>query len=197
MKQYKNITCKIAKLLTVLLLNVLLLPNLFCEPTWWKIRGVVPANSDQSSPETIRKNYAPANLGQLKFFAEQAANELNEKIEGGAGNAINSMIASFSLPTSENPNVNYKVVNIGQIKSVLELFYDRLSEVSAQIEFAPNMVFYGKYPWRPMSSQPTEADYKKNYAIANIGQLKFLFDWEVKESTDSEIILEVFTPLED
>ena len=35
----------------------------------------------------------------------------------------------------------------------------------------------GKYPWPPMPPNPTEEDYRINYAPANIGQLKFLFAW--------------------
>lgn len=36
-----------------------------------------------------------------------------------------------------------------------------------------------KYPWSALSENPTDSDYKENYEIANIGQIKNLFSWSL------------------
>ena len=170
------------------LLCVAPLVALSAEPAWWKERGVIPQNSDQQSQETISNNYSPANLGQLKFFAKQAAAEMNAKLTGGAGTEINNLIQNFSVYTASDPNANYAPLNIGQLKAIAKAFYTRLAEVSTQVTYPAGMVLIaeGKYPWTPMPTNPTAEDYKTSYAPANLGQLKFLFAWSISGQPEPE-----------
>jgi hypothetical protein len=90
----------------------------------------------------------------LKWMATNACEELEATLPGGAGYNIWALISSFT-----NTN-NYRPVNLGQLKYVAQPFYDRLIEVG----YATN------YPW---SGQPND------YALANIGQMKNVFSFDV------------------
>lgn len=173
-------------------------------PQWWEERGVVESVEGENSEQVRAKNYEAANVGQLMYIAKRAAEELNEKAEGGAGEAVNSMVASFPTYNAANPDANYAVLNIGQLKNVAKPFYDRLWELSAanegSVNFPSSMVFVSggtesgnhKYPWAAMPDNPSESDYAINYEIANIGQVKNLFSWsindveEIFEDTDGD-----------
>ena len=101
-------------------------------PAWWAQRG---ATNGQPSDD-----YAAANIGQLKHFAARTAEELNAKLPGGSGSAVNGLIASWSQPPA--PNVtrdDFAAVNLGQLKFVAELFHDRLIAVGFSSQ--------GQYPW--------------------------------------------------
>lgn len=173
-------------------------------PQWWEERGVVESVEGENSAQAHAKNYEAANVGQLMYIAKRAAEELNEKAEGGAGEAVNSMVAGFPTYNAGNPDANYAVLNIGQLKNVAKPFYDRLWELSAanegSVNFPSSMVFVSggtdsgnhKYPWAAMPDNPGESDYAINYEIANIGQVKNLFSWslndveEIFEDTDGD-----------
>ncbi len=169
-------------------------------PSWWSARGVVPAQINQESEETIERNYEAINIGQLKFMAAVAAEELNKNLAfaGGAGTEINNMVSNFSLYIASDPDANYAVVNIGQLKTIAEPFYKRLHALTnGMVVFPETMVFQSggttasnhKFPWPAMPANPTEADYAPNYEVANVGQLKFLFGWSLNlvDSNDSGI----------
>ncbi len=125
-------------------------------PAWWAQRGA----TDGSTPD----DYAAANLGQLKHFAAKAAEELDDYFPGGAGTAINTRIASWRLPPAAGvTRDDYAAVNLGQVKFVAKLFYDRLSAAG----------YPSQYPW---IGSPTAAD---DNAVANLGQIKKVFSFDV------------------
>ncbi len=119
-------------------------------PSWWTDREVV-INGAQPA------DYSPANLGQLKWFATNACDELEQHVPGGAGPEIWELVRGFSKTGNNVP------VNLGQLKRVVAPFYDRLRAKG----------YPDDYPWTE-----TTAD-DANYAAANIGQLKNCFSFDL------------------
>ena len=162
-------------------------------PQWWIERGVATSADAERTEEAINSNYDAANVGQLMFIASRAAEELNAKVEGGAGEVIESLVNSFPKYDAGNPDANYHSVNIGQVKHVAKPFYDRLWDIekssAGSVNFPTGMVFLSggtdaishKYPWNALPENPTDSDYNENYEIANIGQIKNLFSWSLNE----------------
>jgi hypothetical protein len=99
-------------------------------------------------------DFAAVNQGQVKHIAYQAYLEMEQNLPGGAGSNVTSLVNSFSQ------NANYGTVNIGQLKNIAKPFYDRLIETGHA----------SAYPW---------AGSPNDYALANIGQLKNLFSWDL------------------
>ena len=127
------------------------------EPAWWGDRGVI----DRNRPS---QDFAAANQGQAKHFAFQAYLEMEESLPGGAGLAISSLVNGF---TGQG---NYAPVNLGQLKALAQPFYDRLIAVGA----ATN------YPWAGSMQQSAD------FALANIGQMKNLFNFDPGWDTDED-----------
>lgn len=119
-------------------------------PQWWSARQVLDAVH-------MPNDYAPVNMGQLKWVATNAMAEMDEHLSGGAGWAISNIVSSYWL----DDNVNYAVVNIGQVRNLAAVFYDRLIEVG----------YANAYPWP--TNQPCN-----DFAVANMGQVKALFDFD-------------------
>lgn len=133
-------------------------------PSWWTNRTVIVING-------IQRNYAPINQGQLKWLAMQAAVEFssNSLFSGEIGN----LVASLS---STN---NYRPVNLGQLKNVAQPFYDCLW-ANGLTNCYPQGAGW-PYPWSG-SSKPTN-----DYALANIGQAKYLFSFDLAQRTTNSI----------
>ena len=125
-------------------------------PAWWAERGVTIASA---TPD----DYAPANQGQLKNIATAALAELDAKLPGGAGDALHSLIGSWSTPGAQTDD--FALVNVGQLKNVAKPFYDRLAAAGSGSDF----------PW-PVAPRPAD-----DFAIANIGQLKALFSFDLAD----------------
>jgi hypothetical protein len=104
-------------------------------------------------------DYAPLVLGQLKWMATNAYLELDARLPGGAGSAVSNLVRSF-----ENTN-NWLTVNVGQLKAVAQPFYDRLIEAG----------YTENYAWTAATNDD------RDYAIATIGQLKFVFDFDASD----------------
>jgi len=131
-------------------------------PQWWFNRGVIGTNSPSY-------NYAPVTLGQLKWLATNACDEMNAYFGAGAG--VTAVVNAFS-----NTN-NYYLATIGQLKYVAQPFYDRLYEMNLTNTFTANMPGY--YPWGNASET-------NDYAIANIGQAKYVFSFDSAKDSDSD-----------
>ena len=127
-------------------------------PAWWTARGVLETGS------VVSTDYAPVNLGQLKWMATNACAELDEKLVGGAGSAVHAIVDAFSTSN------NYVTASVGQLKHVAKPFYDRLIAVG----------YTNSCPWTA-----TYAD-DLDWAIANIGQLKRVFDFAPEQQADSD-----------
>ncbi len=120
-------------------------------PDWWHTRGVVRYDN-------VTNDYAAVNAGQLKWFAVNAKAELDTCLPGGAGSAVDAMIAGFSATN------NYVAINVGQLKNVAKPFYDRLIAVG----------YTNTYPWTT-GSTTDDCD----FAGVNLGQLKTVFNFDL------------------
>jgi len=115
-------------------------------PPWWIERGVV--NLSQPADD-----HALANQGQLKHIASRAKLELDARLSGGAGAAINTLVGAWTPPAS---GVNdYAVVTANQAKAFAALFYARI---------------VSPVPWPSGTSGGPDHD-----AALVVGQIKDLF----------------------
>ena len=131
------------------------------EPVWWQ-----HPEYQLKSPGARENNYGVLNLGQLKNMAAACALEFEQSLPGGAGPEILSMIRKWLDP--KNKTNNHVVTNTGQLKNVAKMFYDRLIEEG-----------YAKdYPWSKSKKKPN------HFAVALVGQLKHLFDFDIEEDSD-------------
>ena len=125
-------------------------------PGWWQERGVLNVSE-------MANDYAIVNQGQLKHIAWKAAQELNEAIPGGAGEAINAMVGEWFLKKATN---DYAPMNLGQLKAVLAPFRERLHSLG--------------YVWMTWKDSVLQKE-ANDYAPANIGQVKAAFAFDVRE----------------
>ena len=154
----------------MLLLLVLEAGHVFAQstpgyPAWWANYGVLSG--------TTRNDYSAANQGQVKNIAVAAVNELNTDLAqfGGAGATLNQLAITLTA-TSAQTN-DYAALNLGQLKAVAQPFYDWLISLSCTV---PPIVS-GTYPWAVSGLA------RNDYAIANIGQVKQLFSFDVTYSS--------------
>lgn len=142
------------------------------DPEWWE--DVLRSGDDDS----IESNYAPANLGQLKHFADQARIHLNQAAYGfgGAGSELETLVASWPSASAGN----YAPINLGQLKAVVDRFYARLDEI--RFDYRPQLISQG-YEGNWTGNRPWDESLSKevNYAPANLGQLKILFAFDLSE----------------
>lgn len=151
-----NIT-KNSVLALIMLIGALpCLKNYAAPPSWWGNRGVLVTNA-------VVNDYALVNQGQVKWMAEKAADEFDQYLPGPANSNIHSLVESF---TATN---NYLPANVGQVKNTSKPFHDRLIDLG--IETA--------YPWTEGSTNPA-----RDFAAANIGQLKFVFGFSLAADYD-------------
>jgi len=145
-------------LVALLLCGLLPLFAFGTAPAWWADRGVLT----NASPS----DYAPANHGQLKNIAKAAVAEMDAELPGGAGDALHNLISGWPTPSAQTND--FAPLNIGQLKAVAKPFYDRL--IAAR--------YTDVYPW---TLAVTASD---DYAVANVGQVKQLFGFDLL-ATDS------------
>jgi hypothetical protein len=135
-------------------------------PPWWASRNVIsidPATSKRRPAD----DYAAVNQGQLKNIAVAAVAELNANLPGGAGTALTQLAATLSTTTANTSN--YATVNLGQVKTLAQPFYDRLIAAG----------YIKQVPWAGTANPPND------YAMANIGQVKNLFSFDVTYHSDA------------
>ncbi len=150
------------------LLALILLPAFLIAsaPQWWTDLGVLDSSASAN-------DYAAINQGQLKNLATKAYWHLQTNLPANTwtnspGTALTALIASFNT----NSAYNYNAVNLGQLKTVAKPFYDVLNTVGYT-----NTAVASPYPW---SSSTTTAN---DYAMANIGQAKNLFSFDLANFT--------------
>lgn len=136
-------------------------------PQWWADKGVL--NSEPAQDD------AAANQGQLMYMASKAALEFQEKVPLLDRTAIDTLIAEFS---SYDP-ANYSVAaTLGQLKYVAQPFYDVLDSNGLQDAWPTGMgVGDGPYPWSQYAGS------KQDHALANLGQLKYVFSFDLDKAT--------------
>lgn len=135
-------------------------------PQWWVDRSVIDTNA-------MPRDYAPVNQGQVKQMASEAYKEFNQKLTNDCS-SISNLVFSFSETN------NYLPVNLGQLKAVTQPFYDLLW-ISGHTNAWPVGMTAGPYPWSALTNSA------RDYAAANIGQLKYLFSFNLDANgTDSD-----------
>ena len=140
----------------------------FAQPLWWSTRGLLTGQGAD--------DFAAANVGQLKAFASAATVEMNLRFSGGAGAAVNAVVAPWFQPATGTRD-DFAAVNVGQLKTIAEPFYARLQALG-----------YSGVPLtggntRPWSSSVSDDD---DYALINLGQLKFVFSFVIAAPGDTD-----------
>jgi hypothetical protein len=146
-------------------------------PEWWTLRGVL--NLAHSADD-----YGVLNQGQLKQFATHARNELEYQLPGGAGANVNLLIESWLNPPgppAPQPD-GYAAVNIGQLKNAAKVFYDRFAEINYREVPLYGLPALQTYPWSPVTADDND------FALATIGQAKFLFSFDPGTDVDGDYI---------
>jgi len=132
-------------------------------PDWWTDRAVL-------IPDVPAKDYAAANLGQVKAIASKAVAEMNERLPGGAGPVLNGLVAAWNGPaTTGGMRSDFTAVNQGQLKAIAKPFYDRLAELGY---VGPPLAAGQSHPWTDSLSDDA------SFAAANLGQVKYLFSFD-------------------
>jgi hypothetical protein len=172
---------RFALLVAIFLAGISSVLVLRADPNWWTN---TTTGTNITVANTTVNNYAPLNIGQLKYVATKAALYLNLQLSslGGAGAAVNSTVA-FSI----NSTADFSPANLGQLKAVAQPFYNRLLVVGYNTTLNLRNNGYSStwtltYPWDPGS--PTAF----NYEPANLGQLKLVFSFDLTgfTATDSD-----------
>jgi probable HAF family extracellular repeat protein len=123
-------------------------------PNWWSEHAVL--NPNQSSDD-----YALVNQGQLKNIAAAAVAEFDKRLPSGARDILHSLVEGWNQPNAQRNE--FAPVNLGQLKNAVKPFYDCLIAVG----------FVNTYPWVGAPNSPDD------FAIANIGQVKNLFSFDL------------------
>lgn len=167
----------------------LLIPHF---PDWWFERDVIlQTGVGQLYPDdyTAASDYSPINQGQLKALSRAAYDELESLLPADAlitvkGQALTDLISSWYVGGDLNAAVvvtgsaNTSLINLGQLKYIASLFYDVLAESGyTNAEGFPPLqwqdpVWRDPYPWTDVTTDDN------NYAVANLGQAKYLFSWD-------------------
>jgi hypothetical protein len=147
---------RLSLLLSLIALNTLLASP----PQWWITRGVV-------NPAKPANDFALVNQGQLKNLARGTAEEMDAKLPGGAGATITLLVASWA----QAPSIDdfYLMVNVAQLQTLADLFYDRIEEVRAQVVPTWSAVAPA---WATQGVPGPSLDME---ALVNIGQVKHAF----------------------
>ena len=168
-KLYSALSCLLTRggMAVLFLLAACQLPA--TAPSWWGARGILVTGADPD-------DFAVANQGQVKHIAQQAYLEMELRFPGGAGSEIESMVTGWdtvitapALPAHQTDD--FAAVNQGQAKMVAEAFYDRLYDIGVRRPSGQ------KYPWLD-----TPVNVPDDFALANVGQIKFLFSFVIPVS---------------
>jgi hypothetical protein len=172
----------IAFLLLLACASMLPLASLAASPSWWSNYGVLSG--------TTPNDYAAANQGQAKNVAFAAVQELDNDLAQFGGSGLDALTTTVLSGTSPQEN-DYGAINLGQLKALAQPFYDHLMAVGYYgpplIVTGTSPVITGTYPWNATRLVAND------YAMANIGQLKFLFSFDVTYSTAGDGIPDWWT----
>lgn len=170
-------------------------------PSWWLDGGNLVL-----SPSAQAQNLAVANAGQLKWMALRAKVHFDATLPGGAGLALESLVAGFkpqvgttytAAELAQFRRDNFAPLNLGQLKAVALPFYDRLWNLTPRYDTNLSLKANGypqswasQYPW--ISNIPASANYKP----VSIGQLKLVFSFDIVDSNQNGTLdyLEGFYP---
>ncbi|WOO42092.1 hypothetical protein [Rubellicoccus peritrichatus] len=137
-------------------------------PDWWNARGVIDAGA-------VEEDSAMLSQGQLKHVTAKAIDELNEKLSGGAGVELTTLLSSW---TAAHPDLDdTTAMSIGQVKYIASLVF---AELVASGNDEP--LTAGDNNTKPSAllaawNVPGASD--NDNTAASIGQMKYLFSWEL------------------
>jgi hypothetical protein len=142
-------------------------------PSWW-----VQWGATDGSPLV---DDAAANIGQLKHMASKAIAELEVNLPGGAGHVLLNMLADWRAPADPSGPVrdDSAALTVGQLKFLGKLFYDRLISVG----------YPTTYPWTTTDEDDDDT------AMANVGQIKYVFRFDLQADADEDGIPDWQEPL--
>jgi hypothetical protein len=156
-------------------------------PVWWyNTQAPSLSIATPASALAMHDNYSVINVGQLKWVASRAKAYLDEHLQPVGGSKIDLSKLFPPMPASTSPDYaeaikqNYQPANIGQLKAVAQVFYDRLNQTGydtwgyLRSRGFPESWQYAQ-PWAPPTSETINA----NYALANLGQLKLAFGFDL------------------
>jgi hypothetical protein len=164
-----------------IILSLLLIPSTLLAqtcPAWWTTQGILATGS-------AANDFAAANQGQAKNIALGAVNELYTDLSGfPAATAHLDSLAAFLYTTGTATGANdFAAINLGQLKNLIQPIYDTLLTAGYRDPTASGgPLESGTYPWDPSASPPGSAN---DYAIANLGQLKYLFSFDPTLDTNA------------
>lgn len=131
-------------------------------PAWWASRGATDGNPPN--------DYAVVNQGQLKQFTQKATRELNARIPGGAGSALNGLVNGWEQAyltggyNATNPlPADFEAMNSGQLTGIAAMVHARLVAVK----------YENALPTWIVRNQPKENQ------LVNLGQLKTVFNFDL------------------
>ena len=141
-----------------------LLLALAAPPGWWTDRQVL-------DPNAAKSDFGSVNQGQLKNMAKKAYAELRNALPSEIwttpeGQALAALVDSWNPAQTGNLDL----INQGQLKAVAKKFYDVL-------------ILHGytnAYPWTGATTAAA------NDALANLGQLKNLFSFDLTRDSDGD-----------
>ncbi|HBJ84581.1 MAG TPA: sugar-binding protein [Verrucomicrobiales bacterium] len=149
MKHFRELTA------ALLVAGLLLQSATAVAPEWWSAQGVFKAGA-------AADDYAALNQGQLKNFVRAAVEEMNAKLPGGAGEALNNLVVGWRANAGTADD--YAAANVGQLKAMGKLVRARLEELNLSVP--------------PLGTATTDDD--DNYALANLGQAKTVFNFAIE-----------------
>lgn len=152
------------------------------DPVWWSARGVTT-----SAPTS---NLSPATIGQAKWMARQALEELRGKLDTADHAALKTELEALmpsAPPTTEAGFETQRgVLLVGQLKAISKVFYDRLragkpawldAQMTAAgirlVEPGTSPPAYSPYPWTETAGDDS------NFSPATLGQLKAVFSLDL------------------
>ena len=156
-------------------------------PTWWDDQETMIWETEPSEED----HFSPVNLGQLKHVASQARKHLDLAVADalpnlppevtGSGDDLGTLIDGFTQDD------NFAPARVDQLRSVAKVFYDRLHEIgydsrtSLVLNGVSEATVDGWYPdGAPFYPGDPAAPAVEDGAPANIGQLKFVFAFDLE-----------------
>jgi hypothetical protein len=147
------------------------------------LRPVITTNAGVVTTNFAPNDYAAVTQGQLKQFTARAVDELNANLSGGAGTNLNSMMSNWAADYATNgygsTNIkpsDYTAMNVGQVKYIGNKIWSRLVS-GGYTNAIPSWL-----------GQSTNTD----NALANLGQLKSVFNFSLTTSLPDTWQIEYF-----
>ena len=160
------------------------------EPNWWTEYSLIDGST--------RRDEAVTTQGQAKYAIQKAYQYLETELSevGGAGVEVTELYTTFCTTAPVDTENDRLPLSIGQLKYLAKPFYDRLN--SGAVDFntsAMNPASTDNYPWTTDLSDDTDL------ALATIGQLKFVFSFDLSlwlsptEDADRDSMLDAWEQL--